>query len=484
MLILDVFARHARSREGKLQVELAQLRYRQSNLIGVGADLSRLGGGIGTRGPGETKLEVDRRRIAARIAVLRRLLAGVRRQRAVRRSSPRSEPLVALVGYTNVGKSSLLNALARSNAHVADQPFATLDPTIRRAYLAPGAYVRLADTVGFITDLPEDLINAFRATLEELEEADLLLHVLDASSPQWPSSALRRRCDPARAAPRRHAATDGLQQGGPARSRRCRRSRRTVCQRAYGSGPAGAARHTGGFRGEPAMTRRAAALIAPFLTLVAFGCGHPDDAFVTAARRMRPAVVLLTMKIPPEHKKDRYDEAYATAFVVASGDWGSDLLTAQHAIDGAWDLHITVSNRWTAPARVVASNADLDVALLHTPRRNLPFIALRAPRDLQSDLGREVGLLGYPVPDEFDDEGLGLATSLGAGRLSSVRKDALEVTLPVVPGESGAPVFIADTGEVIGLAESRFDDEPSIGFAVPLDDLKKFLHRSDAGHGF
>jgi GTP-binding protein HflX len=100
-------------------------------------------------------------------------------------SSSRGEPLVDLVGYTNVGKSSLLNALARSNAHVADQPFATLDPTIRRAYLAPGAYVRLADTVGFITDLPEDLINAFRATLEELEQAELLLHVLDASNPQW-----------------------------------------------------------------------------------------------------------------------------------------------------------------------------------------------------------------------------------------------------------------------------------------------------------
>ncbi len=186
MLILDVFARHARSREGKLQVELAQLRYRQSNLIGVGADLSRLGGGIGTRGPGETKLEVDRRRIGERITVLNRLLAGVRRQRAVRRSSARREPLVALVGYTNVGKSSLLNALARSDAYVADRPFATLDPTIRRAYLAPGKYVRIADTVGFITDLPKDLVNAFRATLEELRDADFLLHVLDASNPQWP----------------------------------------------------------------------------------------------------------------------------------------------------------------------------------------------------------------------------------------------------------------------------------------------------------
>jgi GTPase len=185
MLILDVFARHARSREGKLQVELAQLRYRQSKLIGGGADLSRLGGGIGTRGPGETKLEVDRRRIGARISVLRRLLAGVRRQRAVRRPSERRDPLVALVGYTNVGKSSLLNALARSDAFVADQPFATLDPLVRRAYLAPGEYVRLADTVGFITDLPEDLRNAFQATLEELREADLLLHALDASNPRW-----------------------------------------------------------------------------------------------------------------------------------------------------------------------------------------------------------------------------------------------------------------------------------------------------------
>ena len=186
MLILDVFARHARSREGKLQVELAQLRYRQSNLIGVGADLSRLGGGIGTRGPGETKLEVDRRRIQQRITVLRKQLKTVERQRGTRRSAPHREPLVALVGYTNVGKSSLLNTLARSDAFVANQPFATLDPTIRRVFLGDGRYVRLADTVGFITDLPRDLVNAFRATLEELREADLLVHVLDASNPDWP----------------------------------------------------------------------------------------------------------------------------------------------------------------------------------------------------------------------------------------------------------------------------------------------------------
>jgi GTP-binding protein HflX len=185
MLILDVFARHARSREGKLAVELAQLRYRQSNLIGAGADLSRLGGGIGTRGPGESKLEVDRRRIGQRIAALNGALRKIRGQRTLRRSGPDREPLVALVGYTNVGKSSLLNVLARSDALVADRPFATLDPTIRRAFLGPGAYVRIADTVGFITNLPKELVSAFRATLEELHEADLLLHVLDASSAQW-----------------------------------------------------------------------------------------------------------------------------------------------------------------------------------------------------------------------------------------------------------------------------------------------------------
>lgn len=170
MLILDIFAQHARSREGRVQVELAQLRYRQSNLAGAGASLSRLGGGVGTRGPGETKLEVDRRKIAARVTLLERQLEEIRKQRATRRSGRGDDPYVALVGYTNVGKSSLLNRLAGSGgnaAFVADRPFATLDPTLRRAYIGEGRSVRLADTVGFITALPKELLNAFRATLEE-----------------------------------------------------------------------------------------------------------------------------------------------------------------------------------------------------------------------------------------------------------------------------------------------------------------------------
>jgi S1-C subfamily serine protease len=215
------------------------------------------------------------------------------------------------------------------------------------------------------------------------------------------------------------------------------------------------------------------------------GCArNGDDAVVASVRRLRPAVVLLSMRVPPENKKDHYDDAYATGFVVASGGWGSDILTVQHAIDGAWNLHITVANRWKSPAKVIASNEDLDLALLRTPRRRLPVISLGSSTHLQAQVGRELGLLGYPIPDEFDDEGLGLATSLDTGRLSSIRKDALEVTLSIVPGESGAPVFIADTGEVVGVAESRFDEERSIGFALPVDDVKRFLHRSDAAHGF
>ena len=190
------------------------------------------------------------------------------------------------------------------------------------------------------------------------------------------------------------------------------------------------------------------------------------------------------MRIPPERKKDGYDDAYATGFVVASGTWGSDVLTVQHAIDGAWNLSVTSGNRTRAPAQVVAANPDLDLALVRTRRPNLPIVRLGSSSHLQPEIGREIALLGYPVPDEFDDEGLGLATSLSAGLLSSIRKDALEVTTSIVPGDSGGPLFFADTGDIFGLADSRFESEPSIGFGVPIDDAKKFLHKTDAKHGF
>jgi GTP-binding protein HflX len=185
VLILDIFASHARTSEGKLQVELAQLRHRAANLIGSRDELSRLGGGIGTRGPGETKLEVDRRRIRLRLSHLENQLEEVRKRRSEQRRSRESTPVVALVGYTNAGKSSLLNALSGANVLVADQPFATLDPTLRKVYLEPGCAAILADTVGFISDLPKELVAAFRATLEEVTNATLLLHVIDASNPYW-----------------------------------------------------------------------------------------------------------------------------------------------------------------------------------------------------------------------------------------------------------------------------------------------------------
>ncbi len=185
VVILDIFARHARTAEGKLQVELAQLRHRAANLIGSGDALSRLGGGIGTRGPGETKLEVDRRHIRSRISLLEGQLDQVRVRRREQRRTREGTPVIALVGYTNAGKSSLLNALTGAKAFVADQPFATLDPTLRSIHLEDSAPAILADTVGFISDLPKELVAAFRATLEEVTDATLLLHVVDVSNPFW-----------------------------------------------------------------------------------------------------------------------------------------------------------------------------------------------------------------------------------------------------------------------------------------------------------
>ena len=184
-LILDIFASRARTREGKLQVELAQLNYMLPRLAGRGVELSRLGGGIGTRGPGETKLESDQRKIHKRIHKIKEDLERVRSHRSLHRAHRHSIPVptVSLVGYTNAGKSTLFNALTRAEAFASDQLFATLDPLLRRIKLPSNREVILSDTVGFIHKLPTTLVSAFRATLEEVTQADLLLHVIDVSSP-------------------------------------------------------------------------------------------------------------------------------------------------------------------------------------------------------------------------------------------------------------------------------------------------------------
>jgi GTP-binding protein HflX len=183
-LILDIFARRARTREGKWQVELAQLKYLMPRLVGAGAVLSRLGGGIGTRGPGETKLETDRRRIRMRIQALQREIDQVRQRRSQlrERRQKHSVPTVALVGYTNAGKTTLFNRLTEADALASDALFVTLDPVVRQVRLPDNRELLVSDTVGFIDRLPHTLVAAFRATLEEVAEADLALHVIDAAS--------------------------------------------------------------------------------------------------------------------------------------------------------------------------------------------------------------------------------------------------------------------------------------------------------------
>lgn len=186
LLILDIFAGRASTSEGKIQVELAQLRYRQSRLTGLGTSLSRLGGGIGTRGPGEKKLEMDRRLIKGRISQLAKELKEVKRHRQLTRESRAKSriPVIAIVGYTNAGKSTLLNHLTGAGILAEDKLFATLDPTTRNLKLPGGQEVLLTDTVGFIRKLPHHLIEAFKSTLEEAKYADILLHVVDASNPR------------------------------------------------------------------------------------------------------------------------------------------------------------------------------------------------------------------------------------------------------------------------------------------------------------
>lgn len=186
-LILDIFARHATSKEGKMQVELAQLEYLLPRLVGKGIELSRLGGGIGTLGPGETKLEVDRRRIADRIARLKKGLQQISQNRQLNRKQrfKRGIPSVSLVGYTNAGKSTLLNCLTESKQKTRDGVFTTLDSLSRQLVLPNHQKIIVSDTVGFMHDLPHDLIESFKATLEEVKEADLLMHVVDISHPNF-----------------------------------------------------------------------------------------------------------------------------------------------------------------------------------------------------------------------------------------------------------------------------------------------------------
>jgi GTP-binding protein HflX len=191
-LILDIFAQRARSREGRLQIELAQLQYLLPRLTGMWTHLSRQSGGIGTRGPGETQLEVDRRRVQERIARLERDLGDVRKHRSIQREGRRRHhwPVIALVGYTNAGKSTLLNTLTGAGVVAADQLFATLDPTTRQFLLPNNQKVLLTDTVGFIRKLPHTVIESFKATLEEVHEADLLIHVVDLSHPHFQEQTL------------------------------------------------------------------------------------------------------------------------------------------------------------------------------------------------------------------------------------------------------------------------------------------------------
>lgn len=186
LIILDIFAMRASTSEGKIQVELAQLRYRASRLTGMGKSMSRLGGGIGTRGPGEKKLEMDRRLIGTRISQLKRELADVRQHREITRGqrSKSSIPVAAIVGYTNAGKSTLLNTLTNASVLEEDMLFATLDPTTRQLELPGKQQILLTDTVGFIRKLPHHLIEAFKSTLEEAKYADYIIHVVDASNPQ------------------------------------------------------------------------------------------------------------------------------------------------------------------------------------------------------------------------------------------------------------------------------------------------------------
>ena len=221
-------------------------------------------------------------------------------------------------------------------------------------------------------------------------------------------------------------------------------------------------------------------LLALALLLALAGCttnANPigGDPFVRAVRGLRPSVVLVTMSIPSDDpkKKGQWEDAFGTGVIVASGAWGSQILTEEHVVRDARNLRATIGEKMDVPVRLLAADRKNDFALVETSKPNLPVARLGRSRDVEP--GMAVGVAGFPVPDLFQDEDLGIATSIRSGRVSSVRKHALELDFGIIPGESGGPLFDAQTGEVIGLAESRFEDERAIGFAIPIDDAKSFL---------
>jgi len=224
--------------------------------------------------------------------------------------------------------------------------------------------------------------------------------------------------------------------------------------------------------------RRVAATLVSCLALAACSSSAKPlggDAFVRAFHSVRPSVVLFTMKIPSDDpkKKGEWDDGYGSGIVVASGAWGTQILTVEHVIHDARQLRATMREKIVAGARVVAVDVKKDLALVEASTPDMPVATLGSARDIEP--GTAIGVAGFPIPDAFADEGLGVATSVYAGRVSSVRKDTLELDLSIIPGESGGPVFDAATGSVVGVAESRFEEEKAIGFAIPIDVAEAFL---------
>jgi serine protease Do len=202
----------------------------------------------------------------------------------------------------------------------------------------------------------------------------------------------------------------------------------------------------------------------------------PADPFVATVGRIEPSVVLFTMNVPSDDPKKKHalDEAYGSGVAIASGAWGTQVLTVEHVIHQAQRLRATLAGGKTVSARVVAADEKDDLALVTLRTPNVPVVTLGSSADLKP--GMQVGVAGFPIPDAFEDEKLGTKTSVFAGRVSSLRRDAVELDLPIIPGESGGPVFDAHTGVVVALAESRFDEEKSIGFGIPIEDAERFLH--------